>query len=229
MRASLDLQLQLQLLSLILILLINSCNSSGFSSQSQSQSQSQTTTTALIQEVLTSAYSSDKCVLVLPITALGLGNRLRILSGMYAVAAANDCRLIALWKASDTDCAIRFDELFTTLKPITNTDASSSLLTVLSYDDTTSITNFLHQTREAVRDAAVASISPILSSSSANFHLEELYPTNFLIGLPNGAGGSRMYLVFTGGSHAPEGVPCEVSSLFVVKVNADNIGGGGED
>ena len=48
---------------------------------------------------------------VLPIDALGLANRLRIMASLYAVSLSQDVKLVVVW-AQSLDCMILFDEIF---------------------------------------------------------------------------------------------------------------------
>ena len=156
--------------------------------------------------------SVESCVVLLPVTALGLANRLRIIAGFYAIATQEKCKLVVMWKQSE-ECAIDFDEIF--IRP-----PASQHLEVLSFDDTYTLPIFESATRLLVADY-IADRDPSSSNPNPVF-LQELHPTRFLVELPRGPEGTHasshsstshhprqsLFLVYTRGSHAPATLPC---------------------
>lgn len=124
-------------------------------------------------------------VVVLPVGALGLGNRLRIISSVFQIATSMQRRLIVLW-TPNLDCQSRFDELFTVhdlLIPFLE------IIDVSSDDDD----HFNNIVRGCIKNA-----TNFHSTSSIGVHLRDYFVSNDIL-----AGFQEdVLLLWTRGSHS---------------------------
>ena len=129
--------------------------------------------------------------LVLPLRHLGLGNRLRIMSGMHHVAVQSGRKLLVLWMSSE-ECNSGFHALFTeTHESLVVIDVDSSVLT----------TNNMDRTIVEITSAAALEMG---------ISMTILRPHDFFVDITTviSSKDTSLLLVWTLGVHAPIGVPC---------------------
>ena len=139
---------------------------------------------AFLEQVL-----ADRLAYVLPVTALGLANRLRIVAGFHAVATLEKRSLIVIWHPSP-DCDAAFHELF-------EFDESDASLLVHSLPRTehTSLSELELLIAQSVRRVAPEA--------------GELYPRDFLFQQSHSIPQPRVHLVWTRAMHAPQAPSCQ--------------------
>jgi hypothetical protein len=122
---------------------------------------------------------------IMPVTALGLANRLRIIASLYTISKAYDMNLIIIW-GPDVDCACQFSDLFT-----------HTGITIIS------IKSALDNSPDFERMIRY-SLSTISRENS--MPLSEVHLRNFNV--PRSTFAGQLNLVWTRGTHAPASMPC---------------------
>eukprot|EP01036_Dinobryon_divergens_P029622 gene29622-38745_t len=128
-------------------------------------------------------------VLVLPVDALGLANRLRIISSLYSIASVERQVLIVIWIPSE-DCRINFSAIF------------SKFL----HNNVIVISPPTNLPRQPGMEAVIAnSLSNFSSSNSLSYGV--LYIRKFIVDISLLE--RRVTLVYTRGSHSPSSLTCQ--------------------
>ena len=150
-----------------------------------------------IESIVTNVIAgSGYQLLVLPINALGLANRLRIMSSAYSIAVSRKATLVVIWCQSD-DCNSSFDDLFTI----------DGVVHVLSMPPEDSIQGvFENLIRAAVHNVA----------SAKNYASKEHHLRDFLVNTDTLS--ADINILWTRGTHAPHSMGCgdymHAKSLF---------------
>ena len=122
---------------------------------------------------------------ILPVNALGLANRLRIISSLYTISIAERLKLIVVWGES-SDCLSKFDDLFV-----------GSPISVISLDE--------DQSRSAVFENLIRSaVSDI--RNDFNMSTKELFLRDFVV--KEDWQSTQINVVWTRGTHAPADANC---------------------
>lgn len=125
-------------------------------------------------------------VVLLPINALGLANRLRIMSSLYAISQSQNTTLLVVWGQRE-DCNSSFADLFHTI---------GRYVQVISLPEQDSVHGvFESLVRSAVRRASIAK----------NASAQEHYLRDFVV---NADMHAAINIVWTRGTHAPHGASC---------------------
>ena len=129
--------------------------------------------------------------LVLPLRHLGLGNRLRIISGMHNIAVQSGRKLLVIWMSSE-ECNSGFHALFT---------ESQESLVVVDVDETVITTNNVDRTIVEIISSVVADLG---------ISMTILRPQEFFVDITTitSSKDASLLLVWTLGVHAPTGTPC---------------------
>ena len=126
-----------------------------------------------LQDIL---KASTGPIAILPVNALGLANRLRIISSAYSIVSSRNASLVVIWGENE-DCDISFEELFT-----------SSTIRVYNVPGT--IDGFDRYIRRSVNE--------IIHKTQVS--IQEIYPRSFQLNTDWTS--TRISILWTRGTHA---------------------------
>lgn len=123
---------------------------------------------------------------ILPVNALGLANRLRIMASAYSIAVRANRSLTVVWQRNE-DCMAPFTDLY--LMP--------TGINVVDWDELSDNAAFSTSVRRAIRSSA----------AEKGLTVAEGYPRNFIYGLDDTSRG-MVSILWTRGTHAPSAADC---------------------